>query len=193
MSIFDPVEQISTPPSWRCPRCRTLQPETPRCRSCSNAAVTCLTCCHYRPSIVGDLGFCAADPARTPCRNDDVRPCWMAGPVTTLASLVPGLFDESLPAVGGRSAVPASAPPLPLTLSDGPPTPTREAVSASLGLDLAPTGTRATDSHAAVDPVGDQVGRSAASTPGRLVEAPHVAPTHGIVSALQERLRRGSG
>lgn len=117
----------------------------------------------------------------------------MAGPVTTLASLVPGLFDESLPAVDGRSAVPASAPPLPLTLSDGPPTPTREAVSASLGLDLAPTGTRATDSHAAVDPVGDQVGRSAASTPGRLVEAPHVAPTHGIVSALQERLRRGSG
>jgi hypothetical protein len=193
MSIFDPVERVSTPPSWRCPRCRTLQPETSSCRSCSNAAVTCLTCCHYQPSIVGELGFCATDPARTPRRHDDVQPCWMSGPVATTATLVPGLFDASPPAAVGPSAATALTTPLAGSWPDGPADPARDAASMSLGLDLAGTLTVSTGSHDREDPGGDEVGRSATGARGRLVEAPHVAPTRGIVSALQERLRRGAG
>jgi hypothetical protein len=79
-------------PSWRCPHCRTLQPETTHCRTCSRAAVACGTCHLYRASVVTDLGYCARDWSRTPLSGDEVHPCWEAGAAEL--EVRSGLFSE---------------------------------------------------------------------------------------------------
>ena len=111
MSIFDPVERVTTAPSWRCPACKTLQPETTRCRACSRAAITCLTCHAFRPTLVGDVGFCADDPARTPIRSDEVRPCWVHEAMTTASE--GGLFDTPGSSPAPPAALGSAAPLVP--------------------------------------------------------------------------------
>lgn len=102
MSIFDHPDAVPTAPSWRCPHCRTLQPETSRCSACARAAVTCSTCHLYRTSVAPDVGYCAHDRTRTPVDADEVRACWEASPTLDVTT---GLFDGSVLA-------PTSAPPV---------------------------------------------------------------------------------
>lgn len=116
MSIFDPVERIPDAPTWRCPHCRTLQPETSRCRGCSRAAVSCASCHYFRPSFVGTLGFCANDPAREPLGGHEVRPCWLSLGATPAPD--GGLLDALLSPSTVATARPA--PSMPAVLSVPP-------------------------------------------------------------------------
>jgi hypothetical protein len=97
MSIFDPGP-VADVPTWRCPHCRTLQPEASRCRACQRPAVSCATCRRYRRSLLQDLGSCADDPARTPLRGDTQRACW----TTDEAAVLPpgGMFERLAPTPG---------------------------------------------------------------------------------------------
>ena len=104
MSIFDHPDAVPAAPSWRCPHCGTLQPETSRCWACSRATVTCSSCHRFRTSVATDLGYCADDRDRLPLSGDEVRACWeaTAAPVAT-----PGLFDVL------ETTATATAPPAP--------------------------------------------------------------------------------
>jgi hypothetical protein len=109
MSIFDPLERIPDAPTWRCPHCRTLQPESSRCRGCSRAAVSCASCHYFRPSFVGALGFCATDPAREPLSGHEVRPCWVSLGATSAPD--GGLLDALLSPSSAATALPAPSAP----------------------------------------------------------------------------------
>jgi hypothetical protein len=109
MSIFDPVERIPDAPTWRCPHCRTLQPETSRCRGCSRAAVSCASCHYFRPSFVGALAFCATDPTREPLGGHEVRPCWVS--LGTTSGPDGGLLDALLSPSTVATAVPVPGAP----------------------------------------------------------------------------------
>jgi hypothetical protein len=103
VSIFDHPDLVAAAPSWRCPHCRTLQPEAVRCRACARSAVSCASCHRFRRSIASDLGYCADDAARSPLSGEEVRSCWEGAPSTATA---PGLFDAA-----ELAAKPATAPP----------------------------------------------------------------------------------
>ncbi|MGH2468275.1 MAG: hypothetical protein ACRDGL_11210 [Candidatus Limnocylindrales bacterium] len=64
--------------TWRCPTCRTPQPETARCWVCATSSTTCSTCLHFRRSVAGRLGTCGLDSRGRPLRGDEIRPCWEA-------------------------------------------------------------------------------------------------------------------
>ena len=52
--------------NWRCPHCRTPQPEAARCWVCRRSSTSCGTCAHFRRAIAGPLGgTCGLDPRRT--------------------------------------------------------------------------------------------------------------------------------
>ena len=106
MSIFDPGKDVPDAPTWRCPHCRTLQPETSRCRACLRATVTCASCGHFRPTLVSGLGLCANDRTRAPLGSDEVHPCW----VTAMAATRPGsgLLDDPVASVTGPAPAPSA-------------------------------------------------------------------------------------
>jgi hypothetical protein len=97
MSAFDPAERVADALTWRCPHCRTLQPESTSCRACGRSAVSCRTCHLFGDSVVGGLGFCASDAARTPLTGDEMRACWVGRDHARLPA--GGLFAEQLPAL----------------------------------------------------------------------------------------------
>jgi hypothetical protein len=121
------VKRVADGSTWRCPHCRTLQPESTTCRACGRSAVSCRTCHLFSISVVGGLGFCASDAARAPLTGDEVRPCWVGH--AQVRSPAGGLFAEQL--------LPP-APPAPGTL------PTTESGQASPFVDdaFAPAGGR---------------------------------------------------
>ncbi|HEV8281619.1 MAG TPA: hypothetical protein VGQ02_07180 [Candidatus Limnocylindrales bacterium] len=67
-------------PMWRCPHCGTPQAETARCWVCRRSSTSCATCRHFRDAVAVNLGYCGLDPARSPLRGDEIRPCWEARP-----------------------------------------------------------------------------------------------------------------
>ncbi len=63
--------------NWRCPHCRTPQPEAARCWVCRRSSTSCGTCAHYRRAIAGPSGgTCGLDPRRTALQGDELRGCW---------------------------------------------------------------------------------------------------------------------
>ena len=173
MSIFDHPDGVQPAPSWRCPKCRTLQPETTQCWRCDEPAFTCETCHFYRPSVAAALGHCANDPARTPLRADEIRSCWEAAGVagvgvvaasTTVSSR--GFFDDAI-----------ITPPAPAR-QEPPPAPS---VRPKAGRDrrLSRPPLEAPGRAAWVEP------ESAA-----LVEAPMVEPGKRLTTEVQRRRRR---
>jgi len=62
--------------TWRCPNCRTVQVDASSCFLCNRSATSCGTCVRFRRSLVGGLGYCAADPGREPLTGEERRPCW---------------------------------------------------------------------------------------------------------------------
>ena len=64
-------------PNWRCPHCRTPQPEAARCWVCRRSSTSCATCVHYRRSVAPLIGgTCGLDPRAVPLRGDELRGCW---------------------------------------------------------------------------------------------------------------------
>jgi len=117
VSIFDHPDVVPAAPTWRCPHCRTLQPEASRCRACSRAAVTCATCHLYRRSVATDLAYCATDRAHTPLDSDEVCARWEATPGLDAA---PGLFDDLemiASAPQSHAAAPSSKPSPPAAVA----------------------------------------------------------------------------
>ena len=113
--------------SWRCPHCRTLQPESFQCWRCARSAVSCSSCHRFRVSVSPDLGYCASDPSRAPLRGDEVeavRRLAAEGPPEEEVGLTPYAtpgFDPG-PAVPGGGATgpqPLPMPTLP-TLTQSP-------------------------------------------------------------------------
>ncbi len=100
------MKRVADVPTWRCPHCRTLQPESTSCRACGRSAISCRTCHLFSISVVGGLGFCASDTARTPLTGDEVRPCWVGHAQVRLPA--GGLFAEQLPPPA--TAAPATLP-----------------------------------------------------------------------------------
>jgi hypothetical protein len=163
VSIFD-LEPVPDVPMWRCPHCRTLQPEASRCRACQRSAVSCATCRLYRPSLLDGLGSCAHDAARTPLPGGTQRACWTGDDGAWLPP--GGLFDGLAPtrgparvsAPGGRDLDPPSsadevAPPYPRDaprpahggqLLDAPHVAPSGSLERRLMTDAAPEGRRAT-------------------------------------------------
>ncbi len=180
MSIFDALEHVPDAPTWRCPHCRTLQPESSRCRACQRSAVSCATCQRYRRSLVGDVGFCAHDPARSPLTGDEVRPCWVAEEVAPLPA--GGLFE----------AVTSSL------ASDGPHGPRASQVDGIVaGMPISggatPSGgLRSGSAEAAreVDLSAMLVDGARAEHAGGLLEAPHVAPLGSLEPGGRRRASR---
>lgn len=170
MSIFDPVDHVPDAPTWRCPHCRTLQPETSRCRACARATVTCATCHFHRPSFVGDMGYCALDPARAPLAADEVRSCWVLS--TTDLGREGGLFDALLP----PPPMTAEAHPGSLPAAGGS---ERAQRPPSANLDRRDQAPHQLDPG---DADHDPVERT-----GRLIEAPRVAPARVLESELRRR------
>jgi hypothetical protein len=171
MSIFDLAERVPDAPTWRCPHCRTLQPETSRCRACSRPAVTCASCRAYRPSFVGELGFCANDPAHWPLRADEVRPCWVSDAPAPLPE--GGLFEETVsPSVEASGSVTGRRP----AVSSASVTP----LATSQGVEL----------PAPSEGVGDEV---APELRGGLIEAPHVDPAGRLISEIRRRTSQEPG
>jgi len=158
--LIDRADGVPSAPSWRCPHCRTLQPETTHCRTCSRAAVACGTCHLYRASVVTDLGYCARDRSRTPLSGDEVHPCWEAG--ATELDVRPGLFGEF-------------DAPLRATVLSEPETADHQARSAP----TAPQPTR--------EPFADDQQVTGA---GFFVEAPHIAPGRRPNLEAQGRSKR---
>ena len=70
-------------PIWRCPHCGTPQAESARCWVCHRSSTTCLTCRHFRRSVVVKLGLCGIDPVRQPLLGDEIEPCWESLPAET--------------------------------------------------------------------------------------------------------------
>jgi hypothetical protein len=93
MSIFDHPDTVPTAPSWRCPHCATLQPETTRCWACLRSPVACGSCQFFRESIVSELTYCGLDQARAPVGRDEVRTCWRPNSRVSDAQAV--LFTEA--------------------------------------------------------------------------------------------------
>lgn len=165
MSIFDPGKDVPDAPTWRCPHCRSLQPETSRCRACLRATVTCGTCRHFRPTLVNGLGLCADDPRRAPLGSDEVYPCWVSATDVTWSGS--GLLEE-------RGAV------LP-ELASGP---------SAMPLDghTAQPDPEPTDPPRAAEP-----GTGTSPRNEGLREAPHVAPARQLDPELRRRSVRGRG
>jgi hypothetical protein len=163
MSIFDGTREISTPLSWRCPHCRTLQAESSRCWRCSRSAINCSSCGHFRRAVVSDLGYCAMQRTRTPLGGEEVRSCWEPPqPVSSPAGLFAGL-DEI------EAVEPADpAPPSPATTAR--PAGTRPSRSPLLSLEAA-------------------AWREPSS--GALVEAPRIEPRGRLISEITRRLSTG--
>ena len=75
-------------PNWRCPHCRTPQPEAARCWVCRRSSTACSVCRHFRRSVAAPYGgTCGLDPRRIPLRGDELRGCWRpiirsSGPTT---------------------------------------------------------------------------------------------------------------
>jgi hypothetical protein len=65
-------------PIWRCPHCQVPQAESARCWVCHRSSASCLTCRHFRSSVVAQLGYCGLDRTRQPLNGDEIRPCWQA-------------------------------------------------------------------------------------------------------------------
>ncbi len=176
MSVFGHPDTVEAAPSWRCPGCGTLQPETARCWRCDQPAFACVTCHFYRPSVAADFGTCAQDPARMPLPADEVRSCWEAPgdiadpalPANPTEVLAPGLFPEA------DIAPPAPAPPL-----------VREAAPAS-------AEGRTHRPRRSLKPPLEEPGRAAWVEPesGALVEAPRVEPGRTLDTEVRRRRRR---
>jgi hypothetical protein len=61
-----------TMPNWRCPHCRTPQPEAARCWVCRRSSTSCATCVHYRRSVAPLIGgTCGLDPRAFTLRGDE--------------------------------------------------------------------------------------------------------------------------
>jgi hypothetical protein len=68
-------------PNWRCPHCRTPQPEVARCWVCRRSSTSCATCVHYRRSVAPLIGgTCGLDPRAVPLRGVELRGCWRPVP-----------------------------------------------------------------------------------------------------------------
>jgi hypothetical protein len=68
--------------NWRCPHCRTPQPEAARCWVCRRSSTSCGTCAHFRRAIAGSFGgTCGLDRRRSVLRGDELRGCWRPIPV----------------------------------------------------------------------------------------------------------------
>lgn len=64
-------------PNWRCPHCRTPQPETARCWVCRRSTTTCGTCRYFHRAVATPPGgTCGLDFLRLPLRGDEMRGCW---------------------------------------------------------------------------------------------------------------------
>lgn len=125
--------------------------------------MTCSTCHLYRGSVASDLAYCARDRTRSPLSGDEVRPCWEA---TAPSSAAPGLFDDT-------------------DLDRLLPSDLTEAVAEMAAPSAAPPGE-------ADVPVPGRTWPEV-SLPGRLVDAPHVAPGRRLMSEMQRRSRRSRG
>jgi hypothetical protein len=167
MSIFDHPDLVPDAPSWRCPHCGTLQPETSRCWACTKSPVACGTCQFYRSSLVSEMSFCGLDQARAPIDAEEVRTCWKArtDPVDADA----GLFsDAELRPTLPRGVVPAA--PVVGQRTQPVSTPSTQPVQTSPLETDDPAFTRRN---------------------GGLVEAPHVAPGRRLISEAGRRARLG--
>lgn len=178
VSIFDHPDTVSPAPSWRCPSCRTLQPETTHCWRCQKAAYACETCALFRASVAAGLGYCASDPARAPLRSDETRSCWEAASSPAIVAAVPssgeGLFAELGPAQPPVSVAAPSVSRLTPSLRRAPDSARRVA---------SPKPPRAPK------PPLEEPGRAAWVEPdhGLLVDAPEVEPGKRNASELERR------
>jgi hypothetical protein len=121
MSIFDHPDDASTVPTWRCPHCATLQPESTRCWACERSPMTCATCRYFRRSVIGAVGLCGLDRTRSLLAGDEVRGCWQAP--TDLVDLVsdrPGSGRTSWLTLAERQRAPAAEPTMSATASEPP-------------------------------------------------------------------------
>ena len=165
MSIFDRTSETSTPPSWRCPHCRTLQAESSRCWRCSRVAVNCSSCRHFRRAVVSDLGYCAVERTRTPLGGEEVRSCWEPPrPASPAAGLFAGLEVSDTIEAADPSPPPQAITAVVRPAGSGPSRPPLEALEAAAWRE---------------------------PPSGELVEAPRVEPSGRLISEIARRLSTG--